>query len=50
MKEQTPVFDAAEALLYLCVSRCGLERLSRILVGITLVAGLIGGAVLLLGG
>ncbi len=31
-------FSRAEALLYLCVSRCELSRLSRILMGVTALA------------
>ena len=36
-------FSAAEALLYLCASRCGRDRLSKALIGLTLVAGIVVG-------
>lgn len=48
MSSELPGFSAADALLYLCASRGGLERLSRILIGTTLAAGLVSGLVMLL--
>lgn len=43
-------FSAAEALVYLCASRCGRVRLNRALVGLTLLAGGVFGLVRLLSG
>ena len=48
MRTDAPGFSAAEALLYLCASRCTLGRLSTALVGLSLVAALALGIVLLL--
>ena len=38
MSTESLGFSAAEALLYLCASRCSMSRLSRILVGLTALA------------
>jgi len=45
-----PGFSRAEALLYLCASRCSLGRLSRALVALTALVGMLGGVALLFGG
>jgi hypothetical protein len=50
MSSESLGFSTAEALLYLCASRCGLDRLSKALVGVTLAAGTIVGLVRLLAG
>lgn len=49
MHVDTPGFSPAEALIYLCASRCSLDRLSTTLLGITAVVGLVAGIVTLLG-
>lgn len=36
-----PGFSRAEALLYLCASRCSLSRLSLLLIALTALAGVI---------
>ena len=41
MRSESLGFSTAEALLYLCATRCGLGRLSRTLVGVTVAGGLI---------
>ena len=43
-------FSAAEALRYLCASRCGRDWASKALVGLTLVAGVAVGLARLLAG
>ena len=48
MRPGAPGFSRAEALLYVCASRCSLSRLSRVLVALTALAGVIGAAVLAL--
>ena len=45
MRDETVGFSTAEALLYLCASRWGLDRLSKVLLGVTAVAGAIVGVV-----
>jgi hypothetical protein len=49
MRPAAPGFSRAEAVLYLCVSRCGLGKLSRVLVALTAILGVIGLAALALG-
>lgn len=49
MKSAAPGFSRAEALLYLCASRCSLSRLSRALVGLTAFAGMLGAIALAFG-
>lgn len=50
MKFESPGFSPADALLYLCASRCSLGRLSRTLVGVTAGTGLITAIVHVLAG
>lgn len=49
MRSAAPGFSRSEALLYLCASRCSLSKLSRVLVVLTALAGLIGAVTLALG-
>jgi len=49
VKAAAPGFSRAEALLYLCASRCSLGRLSRVLLAVTALAGALGGLALLVG-
>jgi hypothetical protein len=48
MRNDTPGFSTAEALLYLCASRWGLGWLSKALMGVTIVAALAAGVILLI--
>ena len=50
MRTDSLGFSAAEALLYLCASRCSLDRLSKVLVSVTAVAGVVVGLVHFLAG
>ena len=50
MRTDSLGFSAAEALLYLCASRCSLDRLSKVLVGVTAVAGVVAGLIHFLAG
>ena len=45
MSAESLGFSAAEALLYLCAARCSLDRLSKVLVGVTALAGVVVGLV-----
>jgi hypothetical protein len=42
VRPAAPGFSRAEALLYLCASRCSLGKLSRALVVLTMFLGVIG--------
>jgi hypothetical protein len=48
MQSETQGFSVAEALLYLCATRCGRDRLSKVLVVVTLLAVVVAGLVQLL--
>lgn len=50
MRTDSLGFSDAEALLYLCASRCSLDRLWKVLVGVTAVASAVVGVVQLLAG
>ena len=50
MSPESLGFSAAEALLYLCAARCSLDRLSKVLVGMTALAGVVVGLARLLAG